>query len=51
MANLMLHCGAQLADPILVAACPTPEPTNTWQPIPHTRLLDKKRCRIPYFCR
>ena len=39
MANLMLHCGAQLADPILVAACPTPEPTDTWQPIPHGRLL------------
>jgi Domain of unknown function (DUF932) len=39
MANLMLHCGAQVADPILVAACPTPEPTDTWQPIPHARLL------------
>jgi hypothetical protein len=39
MANLLLHCGAQLADPILVAACPTPEPTETWQPIPHARLL------------
>jgi len=39
MANLMLHCGAQLAAPILITACPTPRPTKTWQPIPHGRLL------------
>lgn len=39
MPNLMLHCGALATDRDSVLACPTPEPTDTWQPIPHGRLL------------
>lgn len=38
--NLMLHCGAFRADRAEVQAVPTPEATATWQPLPHTRLLD-----------
>lgn len=39
MPNLMLHCGALATDRDAVLACPTPQPTDTWQPIPHGRLL------------
>jgi len=39
MPNLMLHAGSQAVDRIEVTACPTPQPTDTWQPIPHGRLL------------
>ena len=39
MLNLMLHCGAQHAVRDAVAAAQTPEPTDTWHPIPHDALL------------
>ena len=39
MLNLMIHAGAAAVGREAVAACPTPEATRTWQPIPHGRLL------------
>ena len=39
--NLVLHCGARHVDRDVVESCPTPEPTHTWHPIPHHRLLDQ----------
>jgi len=39
MLNLMLHCGGQTIDRHELANVPTPEPTSTWQPIPHAELL------------
>ncbi|MGB0766270.1 MAG: DUF932 domain-containing protein [Phycisphaeraceae bacterium] len=39
--NLCLHCGAHEADRNQIRAAVTPEPTETWQPIPHARLLDQ----------
>jgi hypothetical protein len=41
MVNLMLHCGAHATDRDQVRSAPTPTPTETWYPIPHTRLLDQ----------
>ncbi len=41
MLNLCLHCGAYEADRTQVAASVTPDPTDTWYPIPHHRLLDQ----------
>lgn len=41
MLNLCLHCGAHEADRTEVAASFTPEPTDTWHPITHNRLLDQ----------
>lgn len=41
MLNLCLHCGAHEADRTDVAASVTPEPTDTWHPIPHNRLLNQ----------
>lgn len=41
MLNLMLHCGAHEADRNEVAASITPDPTDTWHPIPHARLLNQ----------
>ncbi len=37
--NLILHCGAQLAQLDQVAAVRTPRPTETWTPIPHAELI------------
>jgi Domain of unknown function (DUF932) len=37
--NLMLHCGASAVNRAVLEAAPTPEPTDTWQPIPHYQLL------------
>ncbi len=39
MLNLMLHCGGQTIDRHELANVPTPQPTSTWQPIPHADLL------------
>ena len=39
MLNLMIHAGSQAVGRDAVAASPTPQPTRTWQPIPHGRLL------------
>src|SRR6476619_5071074 len=38
--NLILHCGASKAERPEVALVPTPEPTDTWCPIPHMRLIE-----------
>lgn len=38
-AKLILHCGAQAATIEQVAAVATPEATETWQPVPHIRLI------------
>lgn len=40
MLNLTLHCGAKAVDRADVVDCPTPESTDTWQPIPHLHLLE-----------
>jgi len=37
--KLILHCGAAQATREQVDAAPTPEPTKTWFPIPHGRLI------------
>lgn len=41
MLNLCLHCGAHQAGRDEIEAAVTPEPTDTWYPIPHARLLDQ----------
>ena len=41
MLNLCLHAGAHQADRAEVQSAATPEPTDTWYPIPHARLLDQ----------
>lgn len=41
MPNLLLHCGAHHVERDQLAASKTPEPTRTWQPIPHHHLLDQ----------
>ena len=38
--NLMLHCGANRVERSDVFAVPTPEPTDTWHPLPHLTLLN-----------
>jgi Domain of unknown function (DUF932) len=40
MLNLMIHAGSQAVDRNTVTTCPTPQATDTWQPIPHGRLLE-----------
>lgn len=37
--GLMLHCGAEAVSREVLEAVPTPEPTQTWCPIPHADLL------------
>jgi hypothetical protein len=38
--NLMLHCGASRVEREHVFSVPTPEPTETWHPLPHITLLN-----------
>lgn len=40
MTNMMLHCGANAATEVEVFEVPTPEPTETWQPISHRLLIE-----------
>ena len=40
MLNLLLHCGGHAVDRAAIDTCPTPTPTDTWQPVPHGTLLD-----------
>lgn len=40
MLNLMLHCGANAVERTNLIDCPTPQPTDTWQPIAHHHLLE-----------
>jgi len=39
-ANLLLHCGSSAVDRDVLNCVPTPDATDTWQPIPHIELLD-----------
>lgn len=38
-ANLMLHCGAHAVEREALPLVPTPDRTQSWVPIPHSRLL------------
>jgi len=40
MNGLILHCGSHAVDRDQVAAVATPEPTDTWVPIPHLTIRD-----------
>lgn len=37
----MLHCGGQIATREQIALVQTPEATDTWCPVPHSRLIDE----------
>lgn len=37
--NLVLHCGAHAVERDVVGSISTPEPTETWHPIPHMTLI------------
>lgn len=39
--NLMLHAGGQAVDAAALAAVATPDPTQSWHPIPHAMLVDR----------
>jgi hypothetical protein len=39
-ARLMAHCGANKVTRLELATLPTPDPTSTFQPIAHSRLID-----------
>jgi hypothetical protein len=39
--NLLLHCGARAVDLQTIREVETPEPTETWTPIPHIDLIDQ----------
>jgi len=41
MLNLCLHCGAHKASRDEIESATTPQPTSTWFPIAHARLLDQ----------
>ena len=41
MTNLMLHCGASKIERGALATIPTPQPTESWFPIPHTTLIER----------
>ena len=43
MSNLLLHAGAQEASLYEVGQVQTPERTQTWTPVPHTRLINAVR--------
>jgi hypothetical protein len=39
-ANLVLHCGASAVERSVLEALITPESTDTWQPVPHIKLVE-----------
>ena len=45
----MLHCGASAVSLEELEATPTPEPTSTWQPIPHTQMLNEIKYMLPFY--
>lgn len=47
--NLMLHCGANHVERQEVLDTPTPAPTKTWHPIPHSRLINLMTERLPSY--
>ena len=47
--NLMLHCGASAVERPELSRVLTPQPTRTWQPIPHIALLEQVEESLPRF--
>jgi hypothetical protein len=47
--NLMLHCGASSVTREQVEACHTPDPTDSWHPIPHNRLIELMEEKLPSY--
>jgi hypothetical protein len=45
--NLLMHCGASAVDRQQVIDAPTPTPTDTWTPIPHSSLIELVENRLP----
>jgi len=48
MSGLILHAGANVATEADVALVPTPDATDTWQPIPHVALLNSVRRAVEF---
>ena len=46
MANLLMHCGGSEVTRDDIANAPTPERTNTWVPVAHSRLLELAQSTI-----
>ena len=46
LTNLMVHCGGNKVDEDKLTEVATPEPTDTWYPIPHHELLASVRRNI-----
>ena len=44
-----MHCGASAVTLEELEATPTPEPTSTWQPIPHTEMLSQIKSILPIY--
>ena len=44
--NMILHCGGKAAGRAELELVHTPEPTKTWTPIPHTRLIDEVKAAL-----
>ena len=40
-ANLLLHCGANAVDRVIISAITTPQATATWTPLPHMALIEE----------
>lgn len=47
--NLMLHCGASSVDRQQVMDCVTPDPTDSWCPIPHGSLIELLENKLPEY--
>ena len=47
--NLVLHCGANLVPRRELALVRTPEPTQTWSPIPHETYVHQIESALPQF--
>jgi len=45
-ANLILHAGARRVSMDELVEIPAPEPTRSWFPIPHYRVLDSVQCAL-----
>ena len=46
MTGLMLHCGASQVPYEEVERSHTPDPTDTWTPVPHSRLVTEVRSHL-----
>ena len=46
MTGLMLHCGASQVPYEEVEQSHTPDPTDTWTPVPHSRLVTEVRSHL-----